>query len=181
MKYLSILLSLVLLTGCVSSRLAESNRKSVEALATVAVQEDETNVPLAEESVATADEIVAATGVFKQMTNFGVPADLTEQNYQNVEELVVAVEGSSEPRVGVVVDRARANAGELAGKARAHGAFKQAVSTVPWGSTIIELLGIIGGAGVATYGATRGRKHAWRWVGGLGKKAEGPPNANGPA
>lgn len=170
------------LMGCVSSKLAEANQRSVEALASAAVMEDEGNAQLADESVTTAADIVDATATLTQIANLGVSTDLTERNFQNVQELSAAVTGTTEPRVASLANRAQDQAGELAGKSRGQKTFVRAAKSSPIGGWVTEILGILGGAGAAIYGGTRGRKHLTRWWNEPGKTIpENPPNSDAAA
>lgn len=183
MRY-SLLLAaaLLVLPACVSTKLAEANLQSVEALASAAVQEDEANVPLAEESVTTAAEIVDATATMTQIASLGVPTGLTEANSRNVADLSMAVSGTTEQRVAGLANRAQRTAGELAGKSAGQATFVSAAKTSPIGGWVTEILGILGGAGAAIYGGTRGRKHVSRWWNEPGKNIpEKPPNTDGAA
>lgn len=177
------LLLAALLPSCVSSRLAETNQRAVESLATAAVQMDEGNVPLAEESVTTAAELTDATATFTQLANLGVPTDLTDRNFENVQQLSQAVTGTKEPRVAALANSAQATAGELAGKSRSQATFVTAAKQSPIGGWITDLAAILGGAGAAAYGATRGRKHLWRWwnTPSTDVPPEDAPKSDGPA
>ena len=69
----------------------------------------------------------------------------------------------AEPRVAALANKAQGYAGELAGKSRSQQTFVTAVKQSPIGGWMTDLLAVLGGSGAAIYGATRGRKHAWRW------------------
>jgi hypothetical protein len=171
------------LTSCVSTRLAEANLESVTALAHVAVEQNPESMPQADAAVQTASDLVEATGTFAQLTSLGVSSELTDANLEHVRNLVTVVAVDATPEVQTIARRAQGNAAELAGKSRAQQSFVTTAKATPVGDWLTGVLSIIGAAGTAIYGSTRGRKHFARWWHEPPPEPAppAPPNADGPA
>ena len=170
MRYL--LIAALLLTGCVSSKLAKANLDSVDALGAVAVEHDPMNEPEASAAVDNAIAIVEATAPLKQITNLGVPTELVDKNTEHVENLSTAVAPIQEqPKVKIAVARARKNAEAISGEVHEQAKWKAAIPTgIPWVDTALQLITLVGGLVGAAYGATRGQKHVRAWWNEPGKK-----------
>lgn len=159
MKYL---LPLLLLAGCVSSHLAESNLRSVTSLAEAAVQVSPEMQNEGQEAIDNADALVEATDTFQQIIHFGVPSDLVDENTKHVDTLASVVD-PSKPEVKVVVNKAKENAADLSGQVYRG---KQLIATtmgIPYFGDIEKILTLIGSTVGLVYAGTRGRKHVANW------------------
>lgn len=157
------MLALCALPACVSSRLAEANLESVETLAQIAVAADEAAMPQAEAAVQTASDLVAATGTLAQLTSLGVPADLTDRNFENVRGLAARVVPEGAPEVRALAESAQNTAAEIAGKARTSANLIDAGRKTPIFDQVLAMLTAIGSGVGVIYAGTRGQKHVREW------------------
>lgn len=164
-NFIALCLMLMVSAGCVSRKLADANLKSVDALGAVAVQHDPVNEPEAVAAVENAQAIVGATGTLQQITHLGVPTELVDQNTEHVENLSTAVAPiADQPKVKIVIERAKKNSEELSGIAHQQASSKAAIPTgIPWVDTAMQILALAGSAVGVIYGATRGQKHVRNW------------------
>ena len=173
------------LPACVSSALAERNLANLEALGEALVAVDPESRPLVEESIETGVKLVEATGTVEQLTNFGVPPELPEENFDNVKTIAArwneaAPDQASLDELRRVVERAKRDAAELAGRARAAADAKDAAQRSPWGSLVGALSTLAAAAG-GLYAAVRGPKHIGEWYAGQKAKKAAPKLTNPPA
>lgn len=81
------LVACITLPACMSSRVAEQNRKGVGHLGEVLVAIDPANEPLVTEAVTNADAIVDGAGFWTQVVNLGPPSAEIQRNGELVEEM----------------------------------------------------------------------------------------------
>lgn len=168
LRLLTLILAAALaLPACVSSALAERNLANVAEIGEALVTVDPEAAPLVDRSLETATELVEATGTLAQLSNFGVPPELPEENFDNVKLLTQRWEEAAPDQAALdasrpVVTRAKKDSAELAGRAVAAAGIREAAQRSPWGG-IVSALSTLAAAAGGIYAAVRGPKHLGEW------------------
>jgi hypothetical protein len=137
MKYLFALL----LVGCASQDLAKRNLTNVKAIAPVVP-----NPVLVDQSVATAEELAEATGPVEQVIHMGIPAELAQENVNNVHALVAAIPADVQNPAPSAVRVAEDLAGEVATTNTIAAVTNAAGATQPWWIPVTAIIGSLGAA-----------------------------------